>query len=604
MNQQPIKRYGITDPVSLAPPTERDKELTKSLENLLIEFNLFESSEESARREEILGKLNVIVKEWVREVSMKQGLSEQIAIEAGAKIFTFGSYRLGVCGPGTDIDTLCVVPRNITRDDFFTSLFEILNQNSEISDITCVPDAYVPIMKLYFSGVQIDLLCSSLPLSMIPDNLDLLEFDLKNCDDKSILSVNGCRVTDQILKLVPDIPNFRMTLRCIKKWAKQRAIYSNPLGFLGGVAWAMLTARICQLYPNAATSTLVSRFFRVYAQWKWPNPILLNKIEDGGPLSKKVWNPKINHRDRTHCMPIITPAYPAINSTYNVSESTKRILVNEFQRGLQIAIKIEKNEAEWKELFEKLNFFQLYNTYLQIICYAEQANQKKWSPYVESRLRMIIPKIEQTQGLEYAHPYTLSFDFVEDENNCTAFFIGLKFQKTKIPSNQVDLTIAVVDFKKQVEDWPNKTADMKISIKCVKQSSLPDFVFEGGVRPPVKRVRRTKPKVEESVIEVSGINKRPREEETQEEGDRKRFRSDKTETTNDTSVPPLEEPLNIIEEPIGTTVSETSIVVEQPKSFTPSISGPVLDGSEFMHRKAQRQIFGTVAIKLHDSKSS
>jgi poly(A) polymerase len=299
-------------------------------------------------------------------------------------------------------------------------------------------------------------------------------------------------------------------------------------------------------------------------------------------------------------MPIITPAYPAINSTYNVSESTKRILVNEFQRGLQIAIKIEKNEAEWRELFENLNFFQLYNTYLQIVCYAESANQKKWSPYVESRLRMIIPKIEQTQGLEYAHPYTISFDYTEEENNCTAFFIGLKFQKTKIPSNQVDLTIAVVDFKKQVEDWPNKTPDMKISIKCVKQSSLPDFVFEGGVRPPVKKVRRTKPKVEESVTEVTGINKRPREEENQEEGDRKRFRPDITETTNGSSVP--EEPMNIIEEPIGTTVSETSHVVE-PKSFTP-ISGPVLDGSEFMHRKAQRQIFGTVAIKLHDSKSS
>lgn len=46
-----------------------------------------------------------------------------------------------------------------------------------------------------------------------------------------------------------------------------RAIYSNVSGFLGGVAWAMLVARICQLYPNVSAGAIVSRFFIIMHQW-------------------------------------------------------------------------------------------------------------------------------------------------------------------------------------------------------------------------------------------------------------------------------------------------------------------------------------------------
>jgi len=56
----------------------------------------------------------------VYTVCISKGLSPAAAQAAGGKIYTFGSYRLGVHGPGSDIDTLCVVPKHVSRDDFFT----------------------------------------------------------------------------------------------------------------------------------------------------------------------------------------------------------------------------------------------------------------------------------------------------------------------------------------------------------------------------------------------------------------------------------------------------------------------------------------------------
>jgi poly(A) polymerase Pap1 len=44
-------------------------------------------------------------------------------------------------------------------------------------------------------------------------------------------------------------------------------------------SWAMLVARVCQLYPNAVPSTLIQKFFLVYIKWQWPQPVLLKKPE-------------------------------------------------------------------------------------------------------------------------------------------------------------------------------------------------------------------------------------------------------------------------------------------------------------------------------------
>lgn len=48
----------------------------------------------------VLGKLDKMVKEFVYQVSKSKGFPDSLAKEAGGKIFTYGSYRLGVHGAG------------------------------------------------------------------------------------------------------------------------------------------------------------------------------------------------------------------------------------------------------------------------------------------------------------------------------------------------------------------------------------------------------------------------------------------------------------------------------------------------------------------------
>lgn len=530
MTQPSPKRWGVSEPISIAQPGPRDHRLTSELEECLHHNNLYETTAGRQLREKVLVELNDIVQAWVTKVSISLGMPEHDAKNCGARICTFGSYRLGVDGPGADIDTLVVTPRHINRQQHVFGLLspetaatatnglvlvDILRATPEATDIVAVPDAYVPIIKFEYRGVEIDFLFAALELSRIPKLFDILDDSvLRNVDECTQRSINGVRVTDAVLKLVPNIANFRTVLRAIKLWAKRRAIYSNSLGFLGGVAWAILTARVCQLYPNASASYLLSRFFKVYDRWKWSitqqsAPVLLCSISHGNPtMGFKVWSPHANQR---HFMPIITPAYPSMNTTHNVSASTLATMKNEIARGLTICETIEANadkeESEcvkrgmeaWQELFVPSEFFGTFKRYLQIDVYADDAESyKRWKGWVESRLRFLIHKFEESGMVKYLRPYPEGFsDNPELPAGCgKSFFFGLVMNPpAKVAAGSgarraVDITFPVTMWKNQVHSWAERTAAMHIQVMVVRAADLPSFVQ--SLIPAMSRLKNSK----------------------------------------------------------------------------------------------------------------
>ncbi|KAL6496993.1 Nuclear poly(A) polymerase 4 [Orobanche gracilis] len=499
------KHWGVTRPLSHAAPTEVDIQRNMALEKILVVSGLHESAEESTKREEVLDRLRKIVKDWVKELTRLRGYTDKMVEDANAVIFTFGSYRLGVHGPGADIDTLCIGPSYVNREeDFFYLLHNILAETEDVTELQPVPDAHVPVMKFKFDGISIDLLYASISQLVVPDDLDISNVSvLNNIDEPTARSLNGCRVADQILKLVPNVENFRMTLQCLKFWAKRRGVYSNVMGFLGGVNWAILVARLCQFYPKANPSMLVSRFFRVYTLWRWPNPVMLCGIEDD-ELGFSVWDPRKNPWDRNHLMPIITPAYPCMNSSYNVSASTLRVMMEQFEFGKKICEDIELNKLQWSALFEPYSFFESYKNYLQVEIIASDLDDlRSWGGWVESRLRQLTLMIERdTSGKLQCHPYP--HDYVDSSNQCAhcAFFMGLQRKQGEVikEGQQFDIRQTVDEFRHQINSYLYWKPGMEIYVSHIRRKQIPSHVFPEGY----KRTRHTRPMSQQQIDKMFG----------------------------------------------------------------------------------------------------
>ncbi|KGQ85140.1 Poly(A) polymerase PAPa [Candida albicans Ca529L] len=533
MNNQ---AYGVTPPISVANSTPKENELNDSLIKELKSRGSFESETATKKRVEVLNILQSMTEEFVYKVSIKKNISEGMARDVGGKIFTFGSYRLGVYGPGSDIDTLVVVPKHVSRNDFFEVFYELLKGRSELEEIAPVPDAFVPIIKIEFAGISIDLIFARLDIPRVPRDLTLDDKNLlKNIDEKDLRALNGTRVTDEILQLVPKPTVFKHALRCIKMWAQQRAVYGNIFGFPGGVAWAMLVARICQLYPNAVSAVIVEKFFHIYSQWAWPQPVLLKQIEDG-PLQVRVWNPRLYALDRQHRMPVITPAYPSMCATHNITSSTQKVILSEFQRGIELMNDINVGKKSWSDLLERHDFFFRYKFYLCIVAATRStyAEHLKYSGMVESKLRLLVQKLELVEGIELAHPYVKSFEngyycdnaeeaheimnlygtskgddrvkgVLHAENNdknkenvenkvelhMTKLFIGLKLDLSKEGEKKLDIQYPCAEFFNICKGWQDFDSEKHfIQIKNVKLYDLSDDVYVDGETRPIKIAKR------------------------------------------------------------------------------------------------------------------
>ena len=201
-------------------------------------------------------------------------------------------------------------------------------------------------------------------------------------------------------------------------------------------------------------------------------------------------------------MPILTCAYPAMNSTFNVSASTKQAILVEFEKGLKIteALLTKKENLNWKRLFKKFNFFSAYYHFIMVsILSVDADHHNKWFGFAESKLRHLITFLQQLKEvrsgivLEF-RPWSTAYRIESTMNRTSAnrpqygvsetYFIGIRVKKNEnIESLRVDLTQSISKFyskfsgtitEEMAEIVNSKQVDLQINY--VTRENLPEEV--------------------------------------------------------------------------------------------------------------------------------
>ncbi|CAI9119043.1 OLC1v1020697C1 [Oldenlandia corymbosa var. corymbosa] len=430
-----------------------------SLLQFMADEGLVPSPEEEIKRRNVIAKLKQIVNQWVKRVAYQCQLPKNRIRAASATILTFGSYGLGVHNAGSDIDALCVGPYFATlADDFFVVLRNMLASRPEVTEIHCIKDAKVPLMKFKFDGLAIDLPFAQLKVISVPENVDILNpFFLRNIDDTSWKSLSGVRANKSIHQLVPNIELFQSLLRCVKFWAKRRGVYGNLHGFFGGVHFAVLAAFICQRHPNASLSVLSSIFFKTFAFWPWPRPVFLH-----GRMI-----PPTIPSDSRFLMPIQLPCSPNEYCHSNITRSTFFRIRTEFLRGHTLTKDFLRPEFGWSPLFEPFPYGKKYAQFVKICLSAsDQDELRGWVGWVKSRFRSLLIKLEELQG--FCDPSPFEYVDVDMAAPNVVFYWGLQPSRSDI----IDIDVVEEDFMKNMSNgYRVPPGRMKLSV--VKASQLP-----------------------------------------------------------------------------------------------------------------------------------
>ncbi|KAI8137470.1 Poly(A) polymerase central domain-containing protein [Fennellomyces sp. T-0311] len=473
----------------------------------LARSHVIEDDVQARKRKDLYANLRSLLPDFVRRVAKRKSLRRD---DMTCQLMPFGSYAIGGYISGADMDLVLLSPWSIDRRDFFGTFRQLLQRLTEKDDIELIKRTAVPIIKCIIDSISVDISFVRLRLVSVPADINILDDSLLDGLDKECLaSMDGPRTQKYIMDHIEkrDLAVFQCSLQCIKHWATRRYLYGKPIGYLNGSTWTFLLLKTYMSMSNQQVGvySLLQTFFDMWADWSWPEPMLLaGHIPDqyGGSLT-------FNDLDdfRMSAVPIVSPCYPVCNATPFATTSTRRVLTQEFKRARTIMMSddfLDINSLLTK-LFKEMNFFAQYTHFLRVVVISERPrSDDTWKRKMATAIPKLVELLEGHPEIFFIHPYTKSYstvakystqqgrsailegciDIVEkflSELNpgklyVTTHLIGLEINAA---GTEVDVSNEVGAFLDELESKRNdKDSDVTFKILSAKRSDLRKFASE------------------------------------------------------------------------------------------------------------------------------
>lgn len=373
------------------------------------------------------------------------------------KLYPIGAYALGMLLADEEVDAVISLPCNVSLNLLLESLRDAIwlgKTGTEI--VSASPDGLfaAPGLRCRFQGAAAS---EGLRLKL------LLAHDIQLPEQRPealVQSTTGLlarQVSEKLLELVPNQEIFRSLLRFIRCWAKQHGIYGSHAGYLGGQAWAILCAYVCQQNPSIEISELIATFFHSLHCYNWSTPLQLQPSQADPQPAYQAAGPM-------QTLTIVLPVGMNLLASSQLTDTTKRITLKELRKGRKAVEEVEQSRADWSSVALKEGwFFQRHKHYLELDFMATNAEvQAQWLNWGMDQIHGLILLFESMMGNKVTlRPWPDPMEFRDSEwPKAQAMFIGLHLEgrdrdaPDQESSRTFDLREIIVKFFETLTNWP------------------------------------------------------------------------------------------------------------------------------------------------------